>query len=72
MIHLLNLNNHQMKNYTFLTLVFSLFVTPLIFSQSHAEKFWKTLQSHCGHAYEGTITDAPENDDFEESLWLCM
>lgn len=53
-----------MKNYIFLTLVFSLFVTPLIFSQTHAEKFWQTLQSHCGHAFEGEITEAPENDSF--------
>lgn len=27
-------------------------------------KFWNSLQDHCGKSYEGTVAEAPENDDF--------
>lgn len=30
----------------------------------NAEIFWNNLMQHCGKAYEGSVTVAPENDDF--------
>jgi len=36
------------------------------FAQNNAQIFWDHLKLHCGKAYEGTITQAPENDSFRE------
>lgn len=46
------------------SLILTFIIFQLSYSQTHAEKFWETLQSHCGKAYEGTISEAPENDSF--------
>lgn len=32
--------------------------------ESPAKQFWNTLQSHCGLAYEGTLTLPEEDEDF--------
>jgi hypothetical protein len=34
------------------------------FAQNHAQTFWDHLKQHCDQAYNGTITQAPENDSF--------
>src|SRR5690554_3853420 len=33
--------------------------------QTNAEIFWNNLKQHCGKTYEGSVTQAPENDDFQ-------
>jgi hypothetical protein len=33
-------------------------------SKSGAELFWENLKKHCGKSYEGSLTNAPANDDF--------
>jgi hypothetical protein len=45
----------------------SFFLTSLGVSaqqQSGAEQFWATLKKHCGHAYEGQLSEGPGNDAF--------
>lgn len=51
-----------MKKYSFLIL----FIVQFSFSQEKngASVFWEKLNKHCGNAYEGTIKEAPANDDF--------
>lgn len=34
------------------------------FAQTNAEILWEQLQSYCGQSFEGTISQAPENDSF--------
>ena len=51
-----------MKKYSFLIL----FIVQFSFSQENKGSlvFWEKLNKHCGSAYEGTIKEAPANDDF--------
>lgn len=52
-----------MKNLLFL---FTLLITLPSLGQTEkpVDRFWTDLESHCGKAYEGTVIEAPENDDF--------
>ena len=52
-----------MKKYI---LVLTIFITVKGFAQQEtgALQFWNNLKTHCGNAYEGTVLEAPENDDF--------
>lgn len=47
--------------------LFILLLFPLLTvaqQEANAEIFWNNLKQHCGKAFEGTITQAPANDDF--------
>jgi len=52
-----------MKKYI---LILIIFIAATGFSQeeSGAQQFWNNLKKHCGNAYEGTVVEAPENDNF--------
>lgn len=42
-------------------------VASLAYSQSSpAETFWEELQKHCGKSYQGSVLNAPENDEFRQ------
>lgn len=46
----------------FVLLLFPIFA--MAQQETPAEIFWNNLKQHCGKAYEGSVTAAPENDDF--------
>ncbi len=33
-------------------------------TKSGAKQFWENLKKHCGKSFEGSLTNAPANDDF--------
>ncbi len=41
-------------------------LTSMAQEKSPMEIFWNNLQAHCGQAYEGNLTKAPENDPLGE------
>lgn len=49
------------KSLVFIVLIFNL---NLCFPQNVSQLFWNNLQKHCGHAYEGVLSQASENDSF--------
>jgi hypothetical protein len=52
-----------MKQFVF---IISMCLTLSISAQekSGAAQFWENLKKHCGKSYEGSLTNAPANDDF--------
>lgn len=53
-----------MKSLSFLIIAILVFTNVDAQDSSAVEKFWTTLQKHCGNAYEGTLANAPANDSF--------
>jgi hypothetical protein len=50
---------------TFILIIVTLLsVNGIAQQESGAQQFWSNLKSYCGNAYEGTVIEAPENDDF--------
>lgn len=52
-----------MKAFFFLTTLLFSFISPGQ-EQDPASQFWNSLERHCGKAYEGKVTEAPEDDPF--------
>ena len=52
-----------MKKYILILLVFFA-INGFAQQESGAQQFWNNLKNHCGNTYEGTVLEAPEDDDF--------
>lgn len=54
-----------MKKHILILIVF-IAVKGFAQQESGAQQFWNNLKNHCGNTYEGTVLEAPENDNFRD------
>ena len=52
-----------MKKWSLLIVLF-LNLSSFAQNKSETQKFWESLQKHCGKSFEGEIIEAPVNDEF--------